>query len=150
MTFPKNGPLSNVAGSICVFNDANILNKIRSTFTGVYFTYTGYYNQMGNERNYIEDDVSFANVVPGSSTWGWMQAGWNVGYNRVEAPGAITNYSYTSAKYAFGKWTTGELGQWNKNGTANSKLMNGFVLTMSQYSSVREHRIDSLEIHFYK
>lgn len=129
-----------------IWFDENIVSQIISTFTGVWCKVTGYWNQIGNRKNYISVRVRASDCTYQSYSYRY---GADV-LNRKEAQaGSATNFTMTSDKKPFSSDHT--LGKLTMNSTTSRQYYtDGYAIIMDKYDSVRDFRIDSCDIYFYK
>ena len=132
-----------------IWFDENIVSQIISTFTGVWCTVTGYWNQIGHRLNYISVTVR-AHDCTNSDTGSFSyRYGADVLNQKAAQPGSATNFTMTSDKKPFSSDHT--LGKLTINSTTSRQYYtDGYAIIMSKYKSVRDFRIDSCNIYFYK
>ena len=128
-----------------IWFDENIVSQIISTFTGVWCTVTGYWNQIGNQSNYIHVTVRALDCT--NPNWSYRY-GADVLNRKAAQPGSATNFTMTSDKKPFsGDHTLGKLTM--NSTTSKQYYTDGYAINMSKYKSVRDFRIDSCNIYFY-
>ena len=142
-------PYSGNTGGYIWFDDA-IISQITSTFTGVWCTVTGYWDQIGNNANYIRVGVVNWDCCNPAYSGLSYQSGSNVLYQTERQPGTTYNFTMTSERQPFSDDYT--LGKVTMNTESRDKkaYCDGYAIIMSKYKSVRDFRIDSCNIYFYK